>query len=320
MPDYSVFGGCFRSELPFPELPLLEEVPPTWALQIVDAPPLSGEGTFIGEDQVEGGMHVRVFRLEHGFRLVYNDTGTFDVPADGSEIFWCPAPDADQDAARLDIIGYVFATVFHAAGAICLHGSAVALPSGGVGFVAPKMHGKSTLARALTWAGARLATDDAIPITVDRKAIMRPGVHQIRLRRDSAEHFARDLPETQPGYGGKQVVTNITEDRLLLDPVPLDALYVLAPVKPDTNRPAATRSLLSPVAAALGLVGQTKGACLFGKHESAAVLDRAHALVNAVPIYRLDVVRDFKRLDEVVQQILEWHGGVVSPFATSSTA
>ena len=320
MPDYSVFGGCFRSELSFPELPLLQEVPPTWTLRIVATPPLLGEGALVGEDQVESGMHVRLFRLQEGFRLVYNDTGTFDVPFEGSEIFWCPAPDADEDAARLDVIGYVFATLFHAGGAICLHGSAVALPLGGIGFVAPKMHGKSTLARALTRAGARLATDDAIPITVDTQAIMRPGVHQIRLRRDSAEHFARDLPEMQPGYGGKQVVTNIAEDRLLLEPVPLNALYVLAPVKPDGKRSAATRSLLSPVEAALGLVGQTKGACLFGRFESAAVLDRAHALVEAVPIYRLNVVRDFDRLDEVVQQILEWHGGVVSPFATSSTA
>lgn len=307
MPDYFVFGGCFRSELPFPELRPHPGGQPVWTLRRVAVPPLSGDGALLGEDRVPGSMHVRLFKLPDGFRLVYNDSGSFDIPAGGSEILWCPGPDANEDAVRLDVIGYGFATAFHAAGTLCLHGSAVGLESGGVAFIAPKLHGKSTLAHALTHAGARLVTDDALPVSIGPPAVLRPGIHQLRLRSDSVAHLIAGEPP-RAGYGGKHVVTDLEEERLALAPIPLSAIYVLSPVRPDGGTPAVQRDRLPPLQATLALVHQTKGGCLLGKTEAAVLLDRAGDLARTVPVYRLRVVRDFSCLDLVIEQLFAWHG------------
>lgn len=308
MPDYSVYGGGFRSDLAFPDFQPQPAVHPEWILSERSSPPPRVTLEPVGDECVQEGVYVRLYRLpDGGFRLVYDDTGTFDVSADGSRISWYPGVNADPDAARLDVMGFVFAVAFHAAGIFCLHGSAVALPSGGISFVAPKFHGKSTLARALTRAGAWLASDDAVPIQVGSPAMMRPGIHQVRLWNDSAAHFAQDGPSMRMGFGGKQVLTDMSADQLMLDPVPLLAIYTLVPVKSELGVPAVERVLLAPLQATLSLVSHAKGGALLGKAESAVVLDHASSLACAVPVYALRIARDFDRLPEVVDQLMEWH-------------
>ena len=51
-----------------------------------------------------------------------------------------------------------------AEGAVTLHASAVAVDGAAIGFMAPKFHGKSTLAAAMTYVGAHLVSDDALAI------------------------------------------------------------------------------------------------------------------------------------------------------------
>ncbi|HEY9448702.1 MAG TPA: hypothetical protein VIQ60_03080, partial [Gemmatimonadaceae bacterium] len=69
------------------------------------------------------------------------------------------------------------------------------------------------------------------------------------------------------------------------------------------------RAPLSGVAAAMALLPQARLAPLLGKSEASVLLDRAVRLAVAVPVYTLRVARDFARLDDVVQQLLTWHGG-----------
>jgi hypothetical protein len=310
MPHYRLFGGCFLSELPFPEL--LSHVPrnPDWVLrQSSEAPPRENAGV-IGSGTLPNGVEVRVLRDGSFFRVHYSDTGIFDISGDGSEIVWYPAPDADVDAARLDTLGSVFATAFHAAGLLCLHGSAVVLAEGGVGFVAPQRHGKSTLARALINAGARLATDDSLPVVPGSPPMMWPGVHQVRLWDDSAEHFTGDRRPSRSGYGGKHVLTELDDDTLLHEAVPLTSLYVLAPVVSRPQTPAVRRIRLSPTQASLALISHAKFGHMLGGPEAGVTLDRAGRIAAEVPIYRLEIARDFELLGSVVQELLAWHGGV----------
>ena len=89
---------------------------------------------------------VQLIRGADCLRLDFTDTGIFDVSNDGRSMRWYPLPDSDPDAAALDVIGRVLAVCFHASGLVCLHGSAVALDSGTIAFLAPKFHGKSTTA------------------------------------------------------------------------------------------------------------------------------------------------------------------------------
>jgi len=316
MPDYSVYGGSLSSEIPFATLPPGSGAP-RWTLRCASGEPLATELQQLGEDEVDAATRVRLFRHSGGFRLEYDDTGVFDVDSTGARIDWYAGQRAVAEAVQLDVIGRVLPAAMHASGALCLHGSAVELNSGAVAFLAPKRHGKSTLAHALARAGARVVTDDVVAIDLEPEPRMRPGVPQLRLLRDSARHLGAG-EETLAGPGSKVVLQPDDSSRTTRSELPLAALYLLQPMRAELAVESAERVSLAGVAAAMALLPQARLAPLLGKSEASVLLDRAVRLAAAVPTYTLRVARDFARLDEVVSRLLAWHGG--APRAALPTA
>jgi hypothetical protein len=316
MPDYSVYGGSLRSEIPFATLPPGSGTP-RWMLRCASGEPITTELQQLGEDQVDSVTRVRLFRHPGGFRLEYDDTGVFDVDSSGTRIDWYAGQRAVAEAVQLDVLGRVLPAAMHASGALCLHGSAVELDAGAVAFLAPKRHGKSTLARALARAGARVVTDDVVAIELDPEPRMRPGVPQLRLLRDSARHLGGS-DAAPAGAGGKVVIQPDESSRTTRSELPLAALYLLQPLRAELAAESAERIPLAGVAAAMALLPQARLAPLLGKSEASVLLDRAVRLAAVVPTYTLRVARDFARLDEVVSRLLAWHGG--APRAGSLTA
>lgn len=314
MNDYTVFGSRLRSEIPLASLHPADAGEPRWTLRIVKQPLVVSSADLLGEDEVDAGVRVRLFRHAHGYRLVYDDTGSFDVLEGGSRIEWTPRPGADPTAAGLDVLGRVLPTAMHAAGTLCLHGSAVALGETGVAFLAPKFHGKSTLAQALVRAGAGLITDDVVPVDPGPPAAMRPGVQHLRLWDDSAARLT-PLAGRAAAAGAKHVV-DAADDARPLRPLPVSAVYLLAPVRGEPGRPAVRRTPLPPLAAAMSVLRHSRLGMLLGKGDAAALLDRAVRLAAAAPVYTLELVRDFDRLGDVVDQLVEWHPGTLAAAAT----
>jgi hypothetical protein len=307
MPDYSVYGGSLRSEIPLATLPPGAGAP-RWTLRRASGEPLATELRQLGEDEVDAVTRVRLFRHSGGFRLEYDDTGVFDVDTTGTLIDWYAGQRAVPEAVQLDVLGRVLPTAMHASGALCLHGSAVEVADGAVAFLAPKRHGKSTLAHALARAGARVITDDVVAIDLEPEPRMRPGVPQLRLLRDSARHLGGS-DDAPAGAGGKVIVHPDESKRTTRAELPLAALYLLQPIRAELAVESAERIPLAGVAAAMALLPQTRLAPLLGKSEAAVLLDRAVRLAAVVPTYTLRVARDFARLDEVVSRLLSWHGG-----------
>jgi hypothetical protein len=311
MPEYSVYGGSLDSEIPFATLPPGSGVP-RWRLRRASGTPLAAELLQLGEDEVDTATRVRLFRHSGGFRLEYDDTGTFDVDVSGTCIDWYAGTDAVPEAVQLDVLGRVLPTAMHASGALCLHGSAVELGEGAVAFLAPKRHGKSTLASALTRAGARVVTDDVVVIDLEPQPRMRPGVPQLRLLRDSARRLGASA-ELLAGPGSKVVVQPDEANRTARSALPVGALYLLQPVRSSLAAESAERIRLAGVGAAMALLPQVRLAPLLGKSEASVLLDRSVRLAAALPVYTLRVARDFARLDEVVSRLLAWHGGAPAP-------
>ncbi|HEY9516904.1 MAG TPA: hypothetical protein VIQ74_14595, partial [Gemmatimonadaceae bacterium] len=247
MPDYSVYGGSLRSEIPFSFLPL-GHGEPQWSLRRASGEPAPSATQPLGEDQVDGAIRVRLFRHESGFRLSYDDTGVFDIDATGTRIDWYPIRDAALEAVQLDVLGRVIPTAMHAAGALSLHGSAVELGAGAVAFLAPKRHGKSTLAQALVRAGARLMTDDVVSLELEPVPRMRPGVPHVRLLRDAARHLG-EADGGRMGAGGKIVIEPGDSGHMNQACLPVSALYLLHPVRSDAALASVARAPLSGVAA-----------------------------------------------------------------------
>ena len=319
MPDYSIFGGCLRSEIVFPELRESSDVAPNWTFVARPGAPDLADAEALGELEVSPACRVRLSRHAGGYRLAYDDTGIYDVSRDGRRIAWTRGPNPAPTAVRADVTGRVLATALHAAGLFCLHGSAVALGGGTIAFLAPKFHGKSTLALALARAGGRLVTDDVLPVELGQlggEATAVPGVHQVKLWDDTAHLFgvSRDGVDA----GEKHLVHEFPAELLMTERSPLAACYLLAPSAGDAPAgPPAVRTRLGDMPSALVLVRQATLGALLGGREAAVVFDRAVALAKAVPVYRLDVAPGLDRVPAIVEQLLAWHGTARTPAAAS---
>jgi hypothetical protein len=106
MPDYSVFGGCLRSELAFPELTQAHGGTPNWALRLGT---LSGDcdAEILSDAEHSQTCRIRLTRGDGWFRYSHSCTGSFEVFAEGRRILFEPAARGDLDGARADFISRV---------------------------------------------------------------------------------------------------------------------------------------------------------------------------------------------------------------------
>jgi hypothetical protein len=306
MYSYSVFGGCLRSEIPFPELRSSESDAATWTFRVSNSPTVRGVAELLGSN-IESDCQIELYREGDSLCLFHSCTGSFDIRSSGREINWSPASDVRIEAARADVFGRVLAIAMHLQGVMTLHASAVAFDTGAVAFLAPKHYGKSTLAMALTGAGARLVTDDMLTVRRNRTLTVAPGVQTLRLLGDSASRLALPGMSSHLGVDGKHVVKQADDDGLLTRDTSLAAIYILSPVTHLEHEASVQRSRLPASLAAISLVTHEKVGALLGRFGATKILDRASAVARAVPVYRLQIVRDMERLSDVAEEICGWH-------------
>lgn len=306
MLHYRVFGGVLSAPFPFPELRSVEDdANADWTLRVGEAPPPELDCALVGRDELTAGIEAALHHTPRGLRLVFDDTGTFDVSGSGADVTWYPAAASDRELVRIDILGRVLAVATHVQGLLCLHGSAVAIDGNGIGFLAPKGSGKSTLALTLASLGARLLTDDTLPVDPS-EVIARPGVHSVRLWSDAAERFGT-LGDWRVGLSEKRTFDALPDDIVQHNPVPLAALYELVPVEGRSGAPLVQRTLLPAAQATIALMTHSKLGALMGGVESMRVFDRCATLASCVPVYRLEVARALESVDAVARTIVGWH-------------
>lgn len=307
---YDVYGAVLSSALAFPELPIAtDDAAARWMFETVSALPTMHAPVALGDDHIYGTVHARFFRHAEGHRIHVDDTGTFDIAQDRRTLLWEERQDAWPDFVRSHLTGRVIATALYLDGLLPLHGSAVETAGGVIGFLAPKGYGKSTLALALTQAGARLVTDDTLPIELpgaDSATGVRawPGVHSVRLKEDSL----RAISAARPTVGtneGKQIVTDLPGDRRTTAPAPLAALYLIDPVHPEGAD--VSWVALPSMSSAMSVVAHVKIGKMLGATAAPVMLERAAAIARQVPVRRLQMPRDLTRLEAVVRTILSWH-------------
>jgi hypothetical protein len=289
----------------FPELQPGSLREPRWTFEIHDCLPERTDLREIGDQHIYGDVHARLFAFGSGYRITVDDTGTFDIEEDGARISFEEKPGAWPDFVRAHLVGRVMATALFSSGLMPLHGSAVHLGEGVIGFLAPKGYGKSTLALALTHMGGRLVTDDTLPVELAKPVRAWPGVHSVRIKPDSLAALGRgdaDL-ETREGKG---VVTSLSDGSRAMLPAPLAAIYLLLPVGGTLS---VRRERLPSVQAALALMGNFKLARMTGAASMPEVLRRAAAIADSVPVFRLLIPRDFEALSGAAGEIMSWHAG-----------
>lgn len=301
---FSIYGGCLQSDVPFPSL-RAGDGRPTWQLRRAAGAAPDADLVPLGEDRVDPGVSVRLFRHARGLRLVYDDSGVFDLHHGGTLIEWYPNAGARIEAVQLDVLGRALPAALHEMGALCLHGSAVEIGGAGVAFVAPKHHGKSTLARAIAGSRGRVLSDDVVALDLAPSPAVRPGVASVRLWRDAAARLT-DVSHALPDAYGKFLVGDAAQTAPAPPRVPLDAIYLLTPASAVADE-AAARTRIDPLRATMALLPHTRLAPLLGGAEAAKLLDRVTRLLRHTAVYTLRVARDFDRLEEAAHTIASWH-------------
>ncbi len=306
---YSVLGGVLNSALEFPHLPAAPcESPTSWSVRVVEGSPPERSLNWLGSREI-GPERYELWEDEAGWRLIYSHAGTFDLTRDGTVITWYHPADANEELAQAIILGPVLSLALESGGNLCLHGSAVAVDTLAIGFLGGKYHGKSTLATALTAAGARLVSDDVLAFQPDTR-VLRPGVPSVRLWADSAEALSVDGLCNRVEAGVKTTASGFANAAGSEEFYPLNALYLLSPVtEPQPDMPPCWREAVRGPGAAISLAHQTKlPANLVGARRAGDQLRLAAHAAAQIPIWRLHVVRDLERIDDVVAQIFAWHG------------
>jgi hypothetical protein len=309
MPDYHIFGGVLRSEVAFPEL---TEAPsgcqsPRWWLSRSAVAPSRSNLEFLGTADVTATASVTLSRNGDTLQLDFDDTGVFVVSPDGCRIAWTPKAEPDMIAVRRDLLGRVFAVALHQQRVVTLHGSAVDLGGQAIAFLAPKYHGKSTTAAALVDSGATLLADDIVAVTTEGVPRVLPSVPTVQLWDDSAALVAQGAVALADRVTARKVQVRWRESyQTAADSAPLAAIYLLAPVQPDGSQEP-RRERVPDVLATVALLGQTKIGTLLGVENRARLLGQLGALVEQVPIFRLEIPRDFARLPELTAKLRGWH-------------
>ncbi|MEQ1692519.1 MAG: hypothetical protein ABMA00_14615 [Gemmatimonas sp.] len=261
-------------------------------------------GALLGRAELGAGAFGELWRTAKGMRMIFDDSGTFDVIGRGREIVWYPRAGCDAELARVDMLGRVLSLSLYEQGMMPLHGSAVSLPAGAVGFLAAKGSGKSTLAMTLVSRGARLMTDDTLAVSPSTFAA-RPGVHSVRLWEDSAGRFA-SLGGSRLGLSDKRAFDALPTDALQDATCPVAALYELVPV-PDDGGARAKRERMTAPLATIALMRHSKLGVLLGGVDGIEVFSRCAAIAERVPMYTLFVSRDLAAVDDVADTIAGWH-------------
>jgi hypothetical protein len=304
---YAAFGHGLASSIPFPELREAPGLPVRWKFSTTAALPDASNERAIGSEVIYAAVEARLSAHDGGHRIEVDDTGRFDIAKDRCHLTWESRAGAWPDFVRAHLLGRVLATTLYLDGLLPLHASAVSARDGGVAFLAPKGFGKSSLALAAVRAGARLATDDTLPVLLGAPVTAWPGIQSLRVHDDVVSALGAEAPGAETREG-KRLLTSLDPAQLLDAPAPLAAIYLLAPIDDDDLPPVEYETLPTPIAA-MAIVSHVKIARMLGAAASATMLERAAAIARTVPVRLLQTPRDLARLDEVARTVLGWHGG-----------
>jgi hypothetical protein len=225
----------------------------------------------------------------------------FLVSPDGRAIRYRRLEEASAESFTTYLLGQVLSFSLLALGREPLHGTAVAVDGGAVGFLGDCGAGKSTLGAAMLARGFPLVTDDLMAL--DRRAegyVVHPGPARIKLY----PRAARLLPAARPGTalvpGTSKRVFPLGPVEAVRRAVPLRAFYVLG-----TARGAGVR--LEPVhgsAAFLDLVRAAFNVVVTGRDRLANQFRFVARLAGSVPVRRLRYPRSLASLDAVCDAIV----------------
>ncbi|MCJ2185392.1 hypothetical protein MTR66_01020 [Novosphingobium sp. 2638] len=291
---YRLCGFSVRSQIPLPELPVLEagDVPSDVDLDIRFGPV---------PERLENADHVYPRFETSGSDLLLIKSAQiarYLLQAPGKVTIQSWEPFVERDV-RSVLLASVMGGFFHMQGLFPLHASAVRFGDGVVAFSGASGAGKSTLAAFLSERGYQVITDDVCVIDLAEdagRALVRPSFARLRLWGESMDALGKPLTEESRN------TVRWNKYHLMLpssrDVLPLKAV-VLLEADASCDRPG-----LVPVKGGQAIAKMIQNVF---RPEYARFLGRdqvsfrsSTSIAGNVPVHELRRKRDFEQMEDVV--------------------
>jgi hypothetical protein len=216
-------GFGIRSSLPFRTLRSGDG--PPLVVERLSGPVPDGEQLAVWRPRAGNPFHGRLLRNGAGFAFWASDAGWYVVdPAVPSIAMEDGGPSL---LAELRLFGVPASLCAAVAGDVPLHASAVEIDGAAVLFAGPSMHGKTTLAAALTARGHRLLAEDTVRCVTGPTPAVYPGPSVVRLRSDVASRLHVPHAVVRPMANGRVALILEPDRRKDGRPVPLRSIFLL---------------------------------------------------------------------------------------------
>lgn len=304
-PVYAVYGTAMASPYPFSfRLRKCTSAPELW-FDVVSEPPLAsgwdaGVPRFDGRERSLGSDMVdAVFEADGCLIARFADLADFFI---WRERIVCHLHDGRYAfAVEIWLLGTVMSLWLERRGITTMHAAAVEIDGRGAAFLATNKGGKSTLAAAMLQHGARLLTDDVLPLEeVGGRIVGRSGYPQMRFWPEQARALLGNddgLARVQPGSPKLRVPVGPPGfGAFYPEAVPVAALYL-------PERSTRETVVIESVPMAEALVSLVRHSFLAGVMEAlelAPARFRTFAtLVRQAPVRKLRYPSGLDRLAEV---------------------
>ncbi|HEX2077958.1 MAG TPA: hypothetical protein VHG08_09620 [Longimicrobium sp.] len=237
-------------------------------------------------------------RADGAFRLRYADGCEYHVDAAGTRVAcaW-PAHYTVEDAATY-LLGPVLGLVLRLRGVPALHASAVAIGGAALAVVGSAGAGKSTTAAALAARGHAVVADDVLALRGTASAVLaQPAYPHLRLWPDVVPALygpGAELPLLTPNWSKRLLRVDAAFHP---DPLPLGAVYVLAPREEGAGAP--RLEPINRVDGVLALVANAYVGWFPDRAAQARELEMLGRVARTVPLVRAVPHADPARLGEL---------------------
>jgi hypothetical protein len=301
--DYGVYGISLRSDIPL-ALPL-HHGPALATIELRGAPPERFSTANVGAELHTPADWYQFAHLDDGSYYVrWSDLGQFLVAPDGALIHYHRGPAAPLESFQVYLLNQAISFALVQQGFEPLHATTVLVDGHAIALLGDSGYGKSTLAAAFLKAGHELLTDDLLLLRQVKHGLEAfPGPPRIKLFPDTARRLLRTAADDVPMNSGtrKQV---IPLGHRKLAPIPLRAIYVLAPPHEMRLRRTVCIEPLAPREAFLALVANTFNRCIGHSGRLRRQISANALLMAAIPVKKLSYPRTFAGLPQVLEAIL----------------
>ena len=236
----------------------------------------------------------------------WEGVGEFAVSGDGRRITCRPDKRASMESFQVYLLGQALSFALVKSGFEPLHATTVVVGGEGIVFLGDSGLGKSTLAACFLDAGHRMLTDDLLLLHhTARRVVAYPGPPRIKLLPRIARKYMRDAAAgVRMNLDTEKLIVPLEHARRCATPVPVKAIYVIAPPLKNDRTPTIRIEPLTARDGFLKLVENTFNYRVIDPHRLSRQFAAASCLVDAMPVRRLSYPRVLRQLPEVRDAIL----------------